>query len=43
MDEQSRAELERRRRSIALALVLGALVLLVFLMSIVKWGGHILP
>lgn len=30
---------ERRRRSIALALVLGGLVLLVFLMSIVKWGG----
>jgi hypothetical protein len=30
---------ERRRRSIALALVLGALVVLVFLMSVVKWGG----
>ena len=42
MDDDSRADRERRRRSIALALVLGALVLLVFLMSIVKWGGHVL-
>ena len=30
---------ERRKRSIVLALVLGGLVVLVFLMSVVKWGG----
>ena len=38
MDENERAAGERRKRSIALALALGALVLLVFAMSIVKWG-----
>jgi hypothetical protein len=30
---------ERRRRGIVLALVLGGLVVLVFVMSVVKWGG----
>jgi hypothetical protein len=37
MDDE--ADRERRKRSIALALVLGGLVVLVFLMSVVKWGG----
>jgi len=32
---------ERRKRNIALALVLGALAALVYLMSLVQWhGGH---
>lgn len=39
MANDNGSDRERRRRSIALALVLGGLVLLVFLMSIVKWGG----
>ncbi len=39
MDEQEGDA--RRKRSIALALVLGGLAVLVFLMSIVKWGGHV--
>ncbi len=38
MDEQEGDA--RRKRSIALALVLTALAVLVFLMSIVKWGAH---
>jgi hypothetical protein len=33
---------ERRKRSIVLALVLGGLVLLFFLMTIVRMGGHVL-
>jgi hypothetical protein len=37
MDDESGRE--RRKRSIVLALVLGGLVVLVFLMSVVKWGG----
>jgi hypothetical protein len=39
MDDKSGLGRERRKRSIALALALGGLVVLVFLMSIVKWGG----
>ncbi|HWA30141.1 MAG TPA: hypothetical protein VG867_03545 [Rhizomicrobium sp.] len=32
---------ERKKRSIAIALVLGALVVLFFLMTIVRLGGHV--
>ena len=32
---------ERRKRSIVLALVLGGLVVLFFLMTIVRLGGHV--
>jgi len=39
MDE--RGSDDRRKRSIALGLALGALAVLVFLLSIVKWGGHV--
>jgi hypothetical protein len=39
MDDKPSFDRERRKRSIALALALGALVVLVFLMSVVKWGG----
>ena len=39
MDDEPGFDRERRKRSIALALALGALVVLVFLMSVVKWGG----
>jgi len=41
MDEESRFDRNRRGRSVALGLVLAALAILVFLMSIVKWGGHV--
>lgn len=39
MDDEPGFGRERRKRSIVLALVLGGLVVLVFLMSVVKWGG----
>jgi len=39
MDDNSRFDRNRRMRNIALALALGGLVILVFLMSVVKWGG----
>jgi hypothetical protein len=39
MDDKHGADRERRKRNIALGLALGALVILVFLMSVVKWGG----
>ena len=39
MDDNTGRDPERRKRSIALALALVALVVLVFLMSVVKWGG----
>ena len=39
MDDGDRAGRERRKRNIALALVLGGLVVLVYLMSIVQWHG----
>jgi hypothetical protein len=41
--KDGRAERERRKRNIALALALGGLVLLFYLMSIVQWhenSGH---
>ena len=41
MDDNDGFDRERRKRNIALALVLGGLVALVFMMSIVKWGGHV--
>ena len=36
-DPNSRARRERRKRNIALALALGGLVILFFVMSIVQW------
>ncbi|MBN9555169.1 MAG: hypothetical protein J0H61_10925 [Alphaproteobacteria bacterium] len=42
-DKNSRAGRERRKRNIALALALGGLVILFYLMSIVQWHentGH---
>jgi len=36
-DKNSRAGRERRKRNIALALALGGLVILFYLMSIVQW------
>jgi ferric-dicitrate binding protein FerR (iron transport regulator) len=39
MDDDNRAGRERRKRNIALALVLGGLAVLVYLMSIVQWHG----
>jgi hypothetical protein len=36
-----RAARERRKRNIALAIVLGGLAILVYVMSLVQWhGGH---
>jgi hypothetical protein len=40
-DPDSRAGRERRKRNIALALALGGLVVLFFVMSIVQWHGNI--
>jgi len=42
-DRNDRAERERRKRNIALALALGGIVILFYLMSIVQWHentGH---
>ncbi|HKD46455.1 MAG TPA: hypothetical protein VKB67_02095 [Rhizomicrobium sp.] len=42
-DQNSKGGRERRKRNIALALVLGGLVILFFVMSIVQWHenfGH---
>jgi len=42
-DRGNRAERERRKRNIALALALGGIVILFYLMSIVQWHentGH---
>ncbi len=39
-DDQRNAR-ERTKRNIAIALVLGGLVLLFFLMTIVRLGGHV--
>jgi hypothetical protein len=42
-DRNNRAERERRKRNIALALALGGIVILFYLMSIVQWHentGH---
>jgi hypothetical protein len=38
MDEKPSASRERSKRNIALALVLGAVAVLFFLMSVVKFG-----
>jgi hypothetical protein len=38
--EERRVYRERRKRNIALALVLGALVILFYLMSVVQWHGN---
>ena len=40
MDDKNKAMRERRKRNIVLALVLGALAILFYLMSIVKWFGN---
>jgi len=40
MDDRQRAQRERRKRNIALALVLGAVGVLFFLMSIVQWNEN---
>jgi hypothetical protein len=42
MDDERRVERERRRRNIAIALALGALVMLFFVMTIVRLKGHVL-
>jgi len=39
MDDPNRAMRERRKRNIVFALVLGALAVLFYLMSIVQWHG----
>ena len=41
MDGNDGFDRNRRKRSIALALVLAGLVVLVFVMSIVKWSMHV--
>ncbi len=43
MDDDDEARRQRRNRNVALALALGGLVILFFVMSIVKWGGHVVP
>ena len=42
MADERRVERERRRRNIAIALVLAALVVLFFVMTIVRLKGHVL-
>jgi hypothetical protein len=42
MDDDDGFDRNRRKRSLALALALGGLVVLVFVMSIVKWSLHVL-
>ena len=41
-DIEARNARERRKRSIAIALVLGGLGVLFFLMTMVRLGGHVL-
>jgi hypothetical protein len=41
MDDDTREARQRRRRSIAIALVLAALVVLFFAMTIVRLKGHV--
>jgi hypothetical protein len=41
MDDETREVRERRRRSIAIALVLAALVVLFFVMTMVRLKGHV--
>ena len=40
-NDEGKAERERRKRNIVLALVLGAIVILFYLMSVVKFHGSI--
>ena len=40
MSDDDKARRERRKRNIALALALGGLVVLFYLMSIVQWREH---
>lgn len=42
MADEERVERERRRRNIAIALILGGLVVLFFVMTIVRLQGHVL-
>ncbi|HEX3665003.1 MAG TPA: hypothetical protein VHU23_07210 [Rhizomicrobium sp.] len=42
MDDEIREAKERRRRNIAIALVLAALVVLFFVMTMVRLKGHVL-
>jgi hypothetical protein len=42
MADDERVARERRRRNIAIALLLGALVVLFFVMTIVRLKGHVL-
>ncbi len=39
-DESDRAQRERRKRNIVLALVLGGFAVLIYLMSIVQWREY---
>ena len=39
-DNEERAQKERRKRNIVLALVLGAVGILFYVMSIVQWREH---
>jgi hypothetical protein len=41
MDDETRELRERRRRNIAIALVLAALVVLFFVMTMVRLKGHV--
>jgi hypothetical protein len=41
MDDEAREARERRRRNIAIALVLAALVVLFFVMTMVRLKGHV--
>lgn len=40
--EEERIRRERRKRSWAIALILGGLVILFFVMTIVRLGGHVI-
>jgi hypothetical protein len=39
-DDEDRARKERRKRNIVLAITLGALAILFYLMSVVQWREH---
>jgi hypothetical protein len=40
-DDEARAARERRKRNIVLAVVLGAFGILIYLLSVVKFGQHL--
>jgi ABC-type transporter Mla subunit MlaD len=40
--DQARIERERRRRNVALALALGAMVVLFFVLTLVRLKGHVI-